>query len=185
MTTAHEPTSLPSGYAAIMELSAEITREWNGDASWAALAMVYVGIDTMALLACPLGQPEQFKKDFILWVDKYLRADVASDYQYEGVDVYAARCALLHSYGSLAKDHRGAQPPRQFNYIVDGPHRKDETARLVIISVADFIDDYCRATESFMAAVFRDPELKQRVDSRVHKLLLERAVVTYRLESGP
>jgi hypothetical protein len=175
MKRAHEPAGLPIGYAAITEISAEITRAWNGDAFWAALAMVYVGIDTMAWLACPLGQAEQFRKDFILWVDKYLRADAASDYQYEGVDVYAARCALLHSYGSLARDHRGGQPPRQFNYIDNGPHRKDETTRLVIISVADFIDDYCRATESFMAAAFKDPELKQRVDSRVHNLLLERS----------
>ena len=174
MKRAHEPAGLPIGYAAITELSAEISRAWNGDAFWAALAMVYVGIDTMALLACPLGQPEQFKKDFILWIDTYLRADLASDYQYEGVDVYAARCALLHSYGSLAKDHRGAQPPRQFNYIDDGPHRKDETARFVVISVGGLIQDYFRATELFVAAVFKDPELKRRVDSRVHNLFLER-----------
>jgi len=173
MTRAHGPASLPSGYAAITELSVEITKAWSGDAFWAALAMVYVGIDTMALLACPLGQREQCKKDFILWVDTYLRADPASDYQYEGVDVYAARCALLH----LAKDHRGSQPPRQFSYIDNGPHRKDEAARHVVISVAALIDDYCRATESFVAAIFKDPELKRRADSRVHNLLLERSEV--------
>jgi hypothetical protein len=138
--------------------------------------MVYVGIDTMALLACPLGQTEQAKKDFIAWVDKYLRADSASDYQYEGADVYAARCALLHSYGSIAKDHRGAKPPRQFGYIDDGPHRKDETARLVVVSVAALIDDYYQASESFVTAFFKDPELKQRVDSRMHNLLISKDI---------
>ena len=102
-------------YTALLNISGEISRAWNSGAFVAALAMVYVGIDTMALLACPLGQPEQTKKDFILWVDKYLRADPASDYQYEGADVYAARCALL------------------------GPHRKDETASFALISIAVLI----------------------------------------------
>ena len=161
-------------YVAILELSAEIGRAWNGDAFTAAVAMVYVGIDTMALLSCPLGQAEQTKNDFMAWVDAYLRADPASDYQYEATDVYAARSGLLHSYGSLAKDHRKSQPPRQFCYIDNGQHHKDETARVVVISVAALIDDYFRATESFVSAIFKDPALKQRVDSRVHNLFLDR-----------
>ena len=70
-------------YTALLNISREITTAWNSEAFVAALAMVYVGIDTMALLACPLGKTEQTKKDFILWVDEYLRADPGSDYQYE------------------------------------------------------------------------------------------------------
>lgn len=108
------------------------------------------------------------------WVDVFLRADPASDYRYEAADVYAARCGLLHSYGSLAKDHRKFQPPRQFCYIDNGLHHKDETARIVVISVAALIDDYFRATGSFVSAIFREPELKQRVDSRLHNLFLDR-----------
>lgn len=96
----------------------------------AALAMVYIGIDSMALLACPVGQAEQSKRDFISWVDTYLRADPASDYQYAGDDVYAARCAVLHSYGSIARDHGGAHPPRKFGYADNGPHRKDDAERV-------------------------------------------------------
>ena len=42
-------------YVAIIELSAEISRAWNGDAFTAAVAMVYVGMDTMALLSCLCG----------------------------------------------------------------------------------------------------------------------------------
>jgi hypothetical protein len=85
-----------------VQLSREIKTALDSGAILAALAMVYVGIDTMALLACPLGKAEQSKGDFILWVDTYLRAEPDSDYQYEGADVYAARCAMLHSYGSVA-----------------------------------------------------------------------------------
>ena len=62
-------------YVAIIELSAEISRAWNGDAFTAAVAMVYVGMDTMALLSCPLGQAKQTRSDFMAWVNAYLRAD--------------------------------------------------------------------------------------------------------------
>jgi hypothetical protein len=163
-------------YTALLNISREISTAWNSGAFAAALAMVYVGIDTMALLACPLGQAEQTKKDFIVWVNEYLRADPASDYQYEGADVYAARCALLHSYGSVAKDHRGAKPPRQFGYIDLGPHRKDETARFALISIAVLIQDYLRGAEAFVQAWGKDPDLKKRVDSRVHNLLLSKDI---------
>jgi hypothetical protein len=160
-------------YVAILELSAEIGRAWNGDAFTAAVAMVYVGIDTMALLSCPWSGGADKERFYRL--GRCLPPGRSSvGLPNEAADVYAARCGLLHSYGSLAKDHRKSQPPRQFCYIDNGQHRKDEIARVVVISVAALIDDYFRATESFVSAIFRDPGLKQRVDSRVHNLFLDR-----------
>jgi hypothetical protein len=171
----------PSGsgagdYTAFVQLTREIRTAQDSGAILAALAMVYVGIDTMALLACPLGKAEQTKGDFIKWVDTYLRAQPPSDYQYEGADVYAARCALLHSYGSVAKDHRGVNPPRTFGYTSSGPHVKDETVRFVNISIAILIDDFYRALVAFGGAMLTDAELKKRVDSRVRNLLLSRDI---------
>ena len=164
------------GYAAFVQLTREIRTAHESGANLAAMAMVYVGIDTMALLACPLGKTEQSKEDFIQWVDTYLRVQPPSDYQYEGADVYAARCALLHSYGGVAKDHRGASPPRMFGYTSNGPHVKDEAVRFVNISIAILIDDFYRALVAFGEAMLTDPELKRRVDSRVRNLLLSRNI---------
>jgi hypothetical protein len=132
--------------------------------------MVYVGLDTMALLACPVGKQSQSRADFIAWVDKYLSADTGSEYQYEGIDVYAARCAVLHSYGSVAALHSGANPPRKFGYTDNGPHRKDDTERFALISVAVLIHDFSRAMETFINEIRNDSELKRRVDSRIHSL---------------
>ena len=53
------------GYAAFVQLTREIRTAHESGANLAAMAMVYVGIDTMALLACPLGKTEQSKEDFI------------------------------------------------------------------------------------------------------------------------
>jgi len=159
------------GYAQFIQILSEISKAFDADAIVAALAMVYVGIDTMALLSCPVGQQSQKRDDFIAWVDKYLKADPVSEYQYEGIDVYAARCAVLHSYGSIADLHKGTNPPRKFGYTDNGLHRKDDTERFALISVAVLIYDFSRAIEAFGNKMLTDQELKRRVDSRMGSLL--------------
>jgi hypothetical protein len=134
--------------------------------------LVYVAIDTMALLSCPVGQQAQTRADFIAWVDRHLKADATSEYQYEGMDVYAARCALLHSYGSVASMHVGPNPPRKFGYMDNGPHKKNGQSRFVLVSIAVLIHDFTKAMETFVNQLRADPELKRRVDSRITGLLL-------------
>lgn len=165
-------TNGAGGYSPLIQLLNEIGKAWNAGATVAALAMIYVGIDTLALLSCPVGQQSQTRADFIAWVDKYLRADANSEYQYEGLDVYAARCAVLHSYGSVAALHSGATPPRKFGYTDNGLHRIDEAAKFVLISLAVLIHDFSRAMGKFVEDMKTDAELKRRVDSRMTSLLL-------------
>jgi hypothetical protein len=162
------------GYTPFIQLLGEISKAQDAGATVAALAMVYIGIDTMALLSCPQGQDSQIRADFIAWVNRFLKADTGSEYQYEGIDVYAARCAVLHSYGSVADLHRSAKPPRKFGYADNGPHKVDETERFVLISVAVLIHDFSKAMEAFVTAIKDDPDLKRRVDSRIHSLFLTR-----------
>jgi hypothetical protein len=159
------------GYTPLIQLVGEIKKTWDAKAPVAALAMVYVGLDTMALLACPVGQPSQTRADFIAWVDRYLKAEPASEYQYEGIDVYAARCALLHSYGSVASMHNITNPPRKFGYTDNGPHRKDDPERFALISIAVLIRDFSRALETFLNEMRNSRELRERVDSRIRSLL--------------
>jgi hypothetical protein len=163
-------TNGTSGYTPLIQLLKEIGRARDADATVAALAMIYVGLDTMALLACPLGQQSQTRGDFIAWVNRYLRADPTSDYQYEGIDVYAARCAVLHRYGSVASLHTGPNPPRKFGYLDNGPHRVDETERLVLISVAVLEHDFSKAVKTFVTEMKSSSDLKRRVDSRIKSL---------------
>lgn len=161
-----------SGYTPLLQILDEIGRAQDAGADVAALALVYVGIDTMALLGCPLGQQSQTRVDFIGWVETYLKAASGSDYQYEGLDLYAARCGLLHAYGSEADLHGRPNPPRKFGYADNGLHRKDDAAGFVLISIAVLIRDFGRAVERFVEAMKADAELKARVDSRMPSLLL-------------
>lgn len=169
-------TNGAGGYTPIIQLLGEISKAQDADALLAALSLVYVGIDTMSWLACPIGQHSHTRADFMAWVNKCLKTDPSQEYQYTGVDVYAARCAMLHSYGSTADLHRRKNPPMKFGYVDNGPHRKDDTERFALISIARLIYDFMSAVERFMSDAASNADLKARLDSRMTALHLISAI---------
>jgi hypothetical protein len=159
-----------NGYAPILSLLNQAREAQAVGLTIPALAMVYVGIDTMAWLELPIGQEKQGRQDFYRWVNTYLKADPQQPYQYDGRDVYAARCAVLHQFATVAELHRQANPPKKFGYLDNGPHRTDG-GDLVLISVTMLVRDYLHAVGQFMEAARNDRDLKARIDSRVQELL--------------
>jgi hypothetical protein len=159
-----------NGYTPILNLLDQARRAQAAGLTIPALAMVYVGIDTMAWLSLPVERDKQGRQDFYRWVDTYLKADADQPYQYVGRDVYAARCAVLHQFATIAELHRQNDPPKKFGYLDNGPHRTDG-GDLVLISVAMLVRDYCHAAARFMEAARNDVDLKARIDSRVLELL--------------
>ena len=116
----------------------EIKKCESAGATIAAVAMAYVCIDTMAYLSMPEVRTEQTKQDFINWVNEYLRSHQDQSYQYDGTDLYAARCALLHTFGAEAKMHREDSNIKRFGYHDGGEHAfdPDVTTNLVLIGTA-------------------------------------------------
>ena len=70
----------------------------------------------------------------------------------------------------VATLHPRANPPRKFGYTDNGPHKKDDTARFVLISIAVLIHDFSKAVESFVNQIRTDSDPKQRVDDRIRSL---------------
>jgi hypothetical protein len=105
--------------------------------------MAYVCIDTMAFLSLPADQDKQGRSDFIAWCDAYLKGHEDQPYQYRGMDVYGARCALLHAFGSEVDFHEKYPEAKKFGYHDGGKHAYDaaQDERLVIIGTASFIND--------------------------------------------
>jgi len=126
----------------------------------------------MAFLAMPAGQTTQGKTDFVSWVDTYLKADPSQPYQYRGIDVYAARCSLLHAFSAETEAHRKDPAIRLFGYADNGPHAFNpaESPRLVIVSVAVLIYDLSKAMERFVSAWKVDLDLRARVAARLPAL---------------
>lgn len=160
-------------WSGVKALVAEIKKCEQAGAITAAVAMAYVCIDTMAFLPLPATREVQGKADFIAWVDTYLTGHEDKPYKYRGIDVYGARCALLHAFGSDADFHEKNLDAKKYGYHDGGMHAYDSTIddRLVIVGTASLINDVLHAVTGFMEACKADADLKQRVEGRLHKVL--------------
>lgn len=113
------------------------------------------------------------RSDFKEWVDTHLDAHPDQPYKYRGKDVYAARCALLHKYGSEAELHGEDPDMVKFAYHDGGKHQcnPDIDRSLVIIGTKSFINDVVHGVESFLKLCQTDSILRERVEGRLPSLL--------------
>ncbi len=158
---------------AITGLIAQIKRCEEAGATAAAVAMAYIAIDTMAFLGLPTDRNKQGRGDFVAWVDSYLKGHENQPYQYRGIDVYGARCALLHAFGSEVGYHQQFPHVKKFGYHDGGQHTFDPAINehLVIIGTASFLNDVSIAIGSFLQACQADPALRARVEDRLPRIL--------------
>jgi hypothetical protein len=163
----------PNPLGSIMGLLNEIAKCQDAGATGAAAAMVYIGIDVMAFLLMPAGQDKQTRQDFIAWVDQYLKAAPESTYQYDGRDVYGARCAMLHTYAVEADYHQQNPEVKKFGYHDGGQHayNPEINANLVVIGIVSLVHDFARAVGAFVQAMREDANLRQRVAGRIPRIM--------------
>jgi len=139
----------------------------------ASLAMSFVCIDTLTNLGRSEEKARVTRKDFQDWVDKYLKGHADQTYQYRGKDVYAARCAFLHTYGSKAEIHNKDPDILIYGYHNGGRHALDRSIdeRMVVIGTRSFVNDVICAANSFMKDCKSDLDLRKRVESRLDGVL--------------
>ena len=135
--------------------------------------MAFVCIDAMAYLSLPTGGDTQGKADFIAWVDAHLKGHEDQPYQYRGLDVYGARCAMLHAFSSGSDFHEKNKDAKKFGYHDGGKHAFDPSVdeRLVIIGTASFLNDVIQAVCDFLEGCKTDANLRSRVESRLPNVL--------------
>jgi hypothetical protein len=158
---------------AIKGLVDEIQTCEKAGTTTSAVAMAFVCMDTMAYLSLPAGRETQGKADFIAWVDAYLKGHKDQPYQYRGLDVYGARCAMLHAFGSESDFHEKNQDANKFAYHDGGKHAFDPAVdeRLVIIGTASFLNDVVHAISVFLEDCKKNADLRTRVERRLQKVL--------------
>jgi hypothetical protein len=161
-------------WAGVRGLIQEIKKCQIAGATTSAITMAFICMDTMAFLALPAGRKSQQKNDFITWVDAYLKGSPGQPYQYSGLDVYGARCAVLHTFGSEVDFHQQNPDAKKFCYSDGGRHafNPQMNERLVIIGTASFLDDVVRAVGVFLETCKTDTDLRKRVEGRLPKVLV-------------
>jgi len=152
-------------------LFGEIIKARDAGALSATVIMVYVTIDTMAFLSMPLSKKKNGSTEFIDWVNKYMKTESSQSYQYDGKDMWGARCAKLHSYASeseYAKDN----DCKMYGYVNGLNHfyNPQESERLVLIGIHRLVSDFGDALISFLRDASKNTDLKYTLDKRLEKV---------------
>ena len=158
----------------------DVNDAWERKSYRAALILVYSGIDAMAYLTMPSGKEKLTRPDFVAWAEKYLRfrdADKNPTLTLPGIELYAARCALVHTYGSEADLHKDGKAKRQIGYgdeFLPEVAEKADVEHLVMVSIRGLVDAFSRGVAATLQDIKGDePRRKafaERLDKMVHEL---------------
>ncbi len=142
----------------INALAGEVHACIKANAYDAALVMQFVELDTWAFLARPGSMTVHGRTSFKWFIERYMRDAPGQGYSYAPSDVYAARCGLLHTFGSLADAHERDKSVviwrfhlGRENTFVPGLHR------MAYISVMRFITDACAAVSACVKELYQRP----------------------------
>lgn len=139
----------------------------------ASLILMFSYIDAMASLTMPDGQKEVRGRDFISWVETYMRSG-SQQYQYCGIDLWGARCGLLHRYSPNSR-HSDAGQCKKLVYSTRHDHlyNSAQENNIVVISANLIVTDFFGAMSNFLKDILSNPEVKARVDKRFKEFFHE------------
>jgi hypothetical protein len=135
----------------------------------AVLILIYAGIDAMAYLNMAHGKSEVDKIDFIEWVEKYIH--IEGETSIKGVEFYAARCSIIHSYGvhsritAMGESRLISYMDKSLPAIKYMPFVND---KLVLVSIEALMNAFFEGIDKFIVDIFKDNEkakiAKERFD---------------------
>lgn len=146
----------------------------NAKLQISSLVLLYSGIDIVAWLNRPVSKKRATRKDFIRWVDDYLLPN--TNIKYEAIDLYAARCAIVHSYSfssRLSKEGEakeiyyswGKANIKSLQNDIDRRFKKSAIA----IHINDFLEAFKEGIEKFKLSIKSDKEKEKIVCGRSNK----------------
>lgn len=140
----------------------------------ATLILLYAGIDTMAALSMPQGQPSVTRSDFVTWAERYIKFPCTE--QLSGMDLYGARCSVLHTY-TVDSDLSRAEKCRRVGYMDNASpevaYNPAINKSIVLVSVRGLRDAFFRGVDSFLVDSFADKKKAPLMEERLKLLLHE------------
>lgn len=156
------------------------------------LILLYSTMDIVASLDRPESKDDMTREDFISWVDEYMRP--STRLQCSAIDLYAARCGLLHTYAPGSKlSRRGKAKEVYYAWGTGTVANLEEMAKRVkwdipacTIHVDRLVKVFENGFQEFRRAIGADPQRAARVYTRAAKLFgrLSTEEVSKALNSG-
>lgn len=157
----------------------DIDEVWRRKSHRATLILVYSGIDAMAHLTMPAGKAKVSRSDFVNWCDKYLcfrDAGGKRTLSVPGFELYAARCAIVHSYGTEADLHKEGKVKRQIGYgdeFLPEVATSPEVAHLVMVSIRGLVDALSEGMVATLKDIASDEPRRKLFGERLERMMHE------------
>lgn len=140
----------------------------------ASLNLIYSLIDHLAYLSMEEGKENVTREDFIKWCEKYLDLEKLS---VKGIDLYAARCGIVHS-GISESDLSRKYEAKNIYYRLPGDdgvktqyHENDLIRNLskdyVIINLFALYSSILRGIVEYIQDISKDSSLASIVEKRL------------------
>jgi hypothetical protein len=161
-----------------MDLGTEVRKCLEAKAYNAALAMQFIELDTWAFLSRPASSIRHGRSSFMGFIRRYMQDAPGQGYSYRPEDVYAARCALLHTFGALADMHAENKSVVIWRYHLGQKNTfVPGLDRMAYISVARFILDARAATAACLNVIMENPELNRLFGERLPSVYLHAGIL--------
>ena len=133
----------------------------------AGAQLLMSAIDIASGIERPREKLDTDRADFIPWADRYLTLS-GPEYTLRGVDLYAARCGLLHGYTAKAKLIRQGKVV-MLGWLDDmvPPVRANEDQSLVLASLAALFVAFNHGLADSIGRINRNEELAVLVNERL------------------
>jgi hypothetical protein len=150
-----------------------------------SLLLLYAGIDIMASLCRPESHEFVKQEDFLNWTDEYLLPD--SGLPCGAIDIFAARCSLLHSYTAESKLSRDRKAKRLFYTYGEADVEKyqkrldEKHIDAIAISANDLVSAFCDSIIHLQNELSNDPHLSSLVNKRSSNFFFTAPITTHPL----
>lgn len=157
----------------------DINGAWERRSSRATLILLYSGIDAMAYLTMPEERAKVTRADFVGWAEKYLRfrdVDSQTTLSVPGLELYAARCAMVHTYSSEADLHKEGKVKRQIGYgdeFLPEVAERTDVEHLVMLSIRGLVDAFSRGVVATLQDITSDEPRRRLFAARLEKMVHE------------
>jgi len=134
---------------------------------FSGLALLYSAMDILAWLSLPQSKNDVRRDDFMAWVDKYLLPK--ANLNCSAIDIYAARCSIVHSYSSESELSRSGMAHRLCYTIgnKDPKHLQEDLDSVNYDSIVVHIDTLFLALRNAVNHFKQDIESDQELAARV------------------
>lgn len=136
-----------------------------------AVTLCYATIDAVSALSRPEGQRETSRAVFIDWVGSYLLP--ADGLQCSAIDLYGARCGVLHTYRSESSLSDEGKVRPIFYQWRNGPRASSERElpeNAVVVNVESLVQAVQMGVDKFSAAERVDHQLSTRITQHMTDL---------------